>query len=259
VVKKMKRAATPLLTLLALLSAAPGATPLAGHQGESCRPDHVRVNRCEGVTSVPTGNPTLEVLSFTAGDKEAFAGRDVELKVRFFQNAPGRLSITARELNPKRLYFMRANQTEWGPAGAWHEFRPWPTGDVINRHQVSEKNLGVLVRGSGNHLLPALVYHSTPPASVKMYKMSLRTRENFNQVELSLYGTLLSNKPGDKTWERPRPKVNFAFEVEIDASEFKEGPMRLVVKLVKRKADLSVDEANSHTETYTFYHRRATS
>ena len=131
----MKRAATLLLTLLSLLSVAPGAPTPVRNQGDSCRPEHVRVNRCEGVISVQTGNPNLEVLSFTAGDKEAFGGRDVVLKVRFFQREPGRLSITARELNPKRLYFMRANRTEWSPAGVWHVFEPWPTGDVINRHR----------------------------------------------------------------------------------------------------------------------------
>lgn len=256
----MKRAATLLLTLLSLLSAAPGApTSPRRNQGDSCRPEYVRVNRCEGVTAVHTGNPNLEVLSFTAGDKEAFGGRDVVLKVRFFQREPGRLSITARELNPKRLYFMRANQTEWSPAGVWHEFKPWPTGDVINRQRVSEKNLGVLVRGSGNHLLPALVYHSTLPASATTYKMHLRTGKNFDNVELSLYGNPARNRPSHKTLPPlPPTKVNMAFEVRIDTSGFKEGPMRLVVKLVKRKGDRTVDEANSHTETYTFYHKPET-
>lgn len=254
----MKRAATLPLTLLALLFATPGATTLTGYQGEPCWPEHVKVNRCEGLTSVPTGNLNLEVLSFTAGSKEAFAGRDVELKVRFFQNAPERLSITARELDPKLLYFMRANQTEWSPAGVWHEFKPWPTGDVLNPHGVSEKNLGVLVRGSGNHLLPAIVYHSTPPASVTTYKMHLRTGRNFDNVDLSLYGNPARNRQGHKSWSLPPPKVNIAFEVQIDTVGFREGPMRLVVKLVKRMGDRTVDEADSHTETYTFYHKPET-
>lgn len=254
----MKRAATLLLTLLSLLSVAPSAPTSPRKQGDGCRPEHVRVNRCEGVTSVQTGNPTLEVLSFTAGDKEAFGGRDVVLKVRFFQSAPERLSITARELNPKRLYFMRANQTEWPPSGVWHEFMPWPTADVINRYRVSEKDLGVLVRGSGNHLLPALVYHSALPASATTYKMHLRAGKNFDNVELSLYGNTARNRPSRKTWSLPPPKVNLAFEVRIDTDGFREGPMRLEVKLLKRKADRTVDEANSHTETYTFYHKPQT-
>ena len=270
----MKRAATLLLTLLAFLTTVPGS------QDSGCRPEHDRGNRCEGVTSVQTGNPYLEALSFTAGDKESFGERNVVLKVRFFQQEPERLSITARELDPKRLYFMRAYQTEWQPAGMWHEFTPWPTGDVLNRERISEKYLGVLVRGGGNHLLPALVYHSTLPASVTTYKMDLRTSENFDKVELTLYGNAARRQPDHKTWSGPPVKVNIAFEVQIDVSGFKEGPMRLVVKLLKlkgdksvdeanssprrrphssrRRRDKSVDEANSYTEIYTFYHKPGT-
>jgi len=247
----MKRAATLLLTLLAFLSAVPGS------QDDGCRPENDRGNRCEGVTSVQTGNPYLEVLSFT-GDKEAFGDQNVVLKVRFFQQEPEPLSITARELDPKRLYFMRAYQTEWQPVGMWHEFTPWPTGDVLNRERISEKYLGVLVRGGGNHLLPALVYHSTLPASVTTYKMNLRTGKNFDKVELTLYGNAARRRPDRKTWSGPPVKVNIAFEVQLDASGFKEGPMRLVVKLLKCKSDGSVDEANSYTETYTFYHKPRT-
>lgn len=255
----MKRASTLLLTLLALLSAAPGAPGPPGKQGDDCKRENDKGNRCEGLTSVHTGNPNLEVLSLTAGDKEAFGGQNVVLRVRFFQQESEHLSITARELNPKLLYFMRAYQTEWRPGGVWHEFTPWPTGEVINKAHITERDLGVLVRGGGNHLLPALVYHSKLPAAVTTYKMDLRTGKNFDSVELTLYGNTAQGRPDHASLPSlPSPRVNIAFGVRLDVSRFKEGPMRLVVKLVKRKSDGSVDEASSHTETYTFYHKPVT-
>lgn len=252
----MRRAVTLLLTLLALLSAAPGVPGPPLKQGDDCKPENDRGNRCEGLISIQTGNPNLEVLSFTAGGGVKFAG-DVVLKVKFFQDAPESLSIIAQELDPKRLYFMRVKQTQWLPARMWHEFGPWPTADVISKERIPDYNLGVLIRSDETHLRPALVYYSTPPASITKYRMQLRAGKNFDAGEVKLYGNG-ANQSKTRTSYLPHVQVNKAVGIDIDASGFREGLLSLTVKLFNSTKDGKVDEASVATETYTFYHKPET-
>ncbi len=222
-------------------------------QNDAWRRRNDRGNRYEGLISVITGNPDLEVLSFTGSRQNFDPGQNVNLKVKFYLPAEAPISITAQETEDQKQYWMEAKPRAWR-AGAWNEFSPWPTGDVILKEEIPSDKLGVLVRMEGGagttQLIPALVYHSNAPTSVSTYTLVLRTNRNLNHVYLTLYGNAKGGQPNPERLTLARQTANVAFNVEIPAWKFNEGPMRLVVERELRNSTEKLPQRE-----FTFYHK----
>lgn len=215
-----------------------------------------RGNRYEGRIDIPIGKPDLELLSFV-GCREAFTG-DVNLKVRFYLPTSASVFIQGRELSEQKHYWMESKPpekaAEW-KAGAWNEFGPWATREVLVREEIPSSNLGVLVRlqretTNGGEVAPAFVYHSTLPASVNSYILYLRPDLTLKKVQYSLY-RLVGNQEakvktstlvGDKSAGEP-------FPIELDMGGISEGPMLLLVEGKYR------NRTGGPTREYKFYHK----
>lgn len=243
----MKLTAQTLLTLSLLLCATSVTPVLTKNQDDDWKRRNDKGNRYEGLISIQTGNPDLEVLSFTCMLEE-YGKEDVVLRVKFFSNAKGDLSVTAQEIETDRQYYMVAKRKNW-QAGEWNVFGPWPTKDVIKKEDILSDNLGVLISGGGNQLQPAFVYHSQPPATANAYRMHLRSNKTFASAQVSLYGTPGRGQPNPKTWGLAKQVAGMTFRIDLDVSGYGKGPMRLVIKRRPEAGGAPPPERE-----YRFYH-----
>jgi len=220
-------------------------------EDESWKRRNDKGNRYEGLVSVQTGNPDLEVLSFT-GFFEPF-NRNVNLRVKFFLPGKTNLSIIAREIEEQKQYRMEAKPQGW-TAGEWNEFSPWPT-DVVLREGISSDNVGVLITIDQNQssdqstqLAPAFVYYSQEPHNSSSYLMYPRSNKNLRRVQLSLYGPDSSSRP--RTWALGPQAADVPFRVNLDTQGFPEGKLTLKVD-----RDLRGIPQRPPTHEYSFYHK----
>jgi hypothetical protein len=205
-------------------------------QDEDWKRQNDRGNRYEGLIGVPTGNPEIEVVSFT-GFRESYDSES-DMKIRFFlpsTSSPNQsLSIMAREINIIRQYWMEAKPQEWRPQ-SWNEFSPWPAR-LLSQEGIPPTNLGVLVSlnngpNGEKQYLPAFVYHTKSPNPVQQYTLYLRTNKALNRLKYSLYRVSNGGIPNPRIWSTEVEKMaGTPFPVQIDLRGFPEGPMRLVIQ-----------------------------
>jgi hypothetical protein len=198
---------------------------------EKWRQQNDRGNRFEGLISVPAGAPDLELLSFV-GNFEPFEG-SATLRVLFYLPAEMPVVVECRELREQKQYWMESKPQSWR-TGAWNEFGPWSTTDVIAREGIPSDNLGVVVRPGGQlwpgRIVPALVYHQHRPKSVNRYSLYIRPNTTLRTVQYS------AERPsGNKATELARGTLGGEkiagepFLVELDFTGVRSGPVRLII------------------------------
>ncbi len=198
---------------------------------EKWRQQNDRGNRFEGLVQVPAGLPDLELVSFVAYWEPFEAG--ATLRVLFYLPVEMPVVVESRELRDEKQYWMESKPQSWR-AGAWNEFGPWPTRDVIAREGIAADNLGVVVRPRGQSpsgtILPALVYHQHRPGSVERYSLYIRPNTTLRTVQYSAdrasgARTVALAKgmlPGEKIAGEP-------FLIDLDFRGVKPGPVRLII------------------------------
>lgn len=214
-----------------------------------------RGNRYEGRIEIPVGRPDVELLSFV-GFLEPF-NADVILRVRFFLPTTSEVFIRGRELREQKQYWMGSKPAKW-QAGAWNEFGPWPTSEVLSREGIPAWNLGVLIRlredtANGGELAPAFVYHSpsgTVPPSVSKYTVYLRPNATLKKVSYSLYRVVNNQRVEVKALSFVGEKIaGEPFPIEFEVRGLPEGPMRLHIQgAFKNRTGGPIRE-------YGFYHK----
>jgi hypothetical protein len=211
-----------------------------------------RGNRFEGRIEIPVGKPDLELLSFV-GFREPFTG-EVTLKVRFFLPTDAPVFIQARELQEDKHYWMESKRTSWRP-GTWNDFGPWSTRDVLTREDIAPSNLGIVIRlhrdtGNGGEVLPAFVYHSTPPATFTRYTLHLRPTSTLKKVTYALSRIVDEREVGVKASSLLGEKIaGEPFPIELDARNLPDGPLRLVVQGEYKNRE------GGPLREYTFHHK----
>ena len=207
-----------------------------------------RGNRYEGLVSISTGNPDLEVLSFT-GFFEPFRG-NVDLKMKFFMPFSANPFIIAHELDDQRQYWMEVKSAAWR-SGTWNEFSPWPTNDVIAKEVIPWDNIGVLIKlNAGNQLAPAFVYHRYLPDRVQQYSFYLRSNRNLKNVRLTLEGTNTASKRTTQTLNLGKQAASVPFSAHLNLNGFKEGMVRVIITRELRDSPQSLP-----VREYVFYHK----
>lgn len=209
-------------------------------------------NRWEGIVDIPTGNPPLELLSFT-GYFQPFVG-ETEWRVRYFSPARARVVVYGRDVDDSFQYWMESKSAE-AAARQWSEFK-WPTAPVLVRQGIQPAIVGVTVRVSGSDLqyLPAIVYpvFAPLPKTVRSYNLQFRSAKTINNLEYTITGfkggRALPPKrlaaPGKRTAGEP-------FLLRIDVAAYDEGPMTVVVRSLANTAEIGAHEIS-------FYHRPKT-
>ncbi|MCX6627147.1 MAG: hypothetical protein NTW28_05915 [Candidatus Solibacter sp.] len=218
---------------------------------EKWRQQNDRGNRFEGLIEVPASLPDLELLSFVA-HWEPFE-RGATLRVLFYLPVEMPVVVESRELREQRQYWMESKPRSWR-RGAWNEFGPWPTTEVIAREGIASDNLGVVVRPRGeawaSTILPALVYHQHRPESVNRYSLYIRPNTTLRTVQYSAdrvsdaktvdlaKGMLVSEKIAGEP-----------FLIDLDFTGVKSGPVRLIISGTFK------NRTGGPVRKYEFYHR----
>jgi hypothetical protein len=208
-------------------------------------------NRYEGLIDVQTGNPPLEILSFTAAVK-LFEGAE-EWRVRFFTDTPQSVVVYACDVNDEAQYRMESKPV---PSGSqqWSEFKMWDTGAVLVKQKVKPTSVGVKVLGSGGAYLPAIVYPAKAefPQIIKTYLLQMRASRTVDRVECVVHGTDLSGKQVAQTCtSNGEHEGNFSFPLQINVEKFSAGPMSIALRLMNRSTPVSSAELK-------FYHHPRT-
>jgi hypothetical protein len=120
------------------------------------------------------------------------------LRVKFFLPAaspqepaldPTKVVIEAREIVPTRNYFMRSKAAPW-QAGAWNDFGPWPTVDVLDSQGIQATNLAVLasysLKDGSRVYLPVEVLAGVPPSTASTYTFQFTTSYEIHSLETTL-------------------------------------------------------------------------
>ena len=211
----------------------------------------LRENRYEGIKPIGVSAPDLELISFTAYRQEIPPDSNVVLKLKFFMPMDSTLYIAAKELVPRRYYFMESVVTRWQKG--WQQFIPWPTAEVLKRIDLLPKQLGMVARlyqnriGSG-HIVPLVVYYSNSSPVLDQYHLHLRAKETLSRVQYVLY------KSNDRQSVIPKKilrnlSAREPFTIILELSFLPEGEYRLLIKSrIKNKI-------GGPSRTYTFYHK----
>jgi hypothetical protein len=190
-----------------------------------------RGNRYEGTIQIPVSGPALELRSFVA-TLEPFSS-SVELYVRFFLPSDELATVFAQELEDRRHYWMESKPGPWA-ARQWNKFGPWYTRTVLDVEKVPYGNLGVLVQAGSPAdplLLPAYVYHSSPPRPASVYRLYFRTRSSLRSVVWSLY-----TADGTKLITHPLPGERLpgeTFAIDLSAEGLPRSEMRLEIEATR--------------------------
>ncbi len=210
-----------------------GSPALAAAQiaPEKWRRQNDRGNRFEGVVEIPAGLPDLELLSFVAHWEPFDPG--ATLRVLFYLPVEMPVVVESRELREEKQYWMESKPQPWR-GGAWNEFGPWPTADVIAREGIPSDNLGVVVRPRGKSssvtILPALVYHRHRPVSVDHYSVYLRPNTTLRAVDY-----WADSASGAKTAHLAKGRLagekiaGEPFIIDLDFTGVKSGLVRLII------------------------------
>lgn len=215
-----------------------------------------RGNRFEGPVSEKVG-AEFKIMGFW-GYYEPYALHQKQaLKVRFYADtATGSAFILARSKDTKYFYWMEAKQPLTVSKG-WNEFGGWPVDEVLAQMAIPADQLSVLVYGrenEGAYLLPAFVYHSTPPTALSNYTFFFWPNKTYKRVAVKVYkGMKTGGKPifttalgkqfGGTTFAVDIPVANLA--VEKDWA----GPLTLELRLTPVTGSLK------DVYTYHFFHQ----
>lgn len=148
-----------------------------------------RGNRFEGPVSEKVG-AEFKIMGFWGYFEPYTLHQKQELKVRFHADtATHSAFIRARSKDTKYFYWMEAKQPLPVSKG-WNEFGGWPVDEVLAQMAVPADQLSVLIYGrenEGAYLLPAFVYHSTPPVVVSDYTFFFWPNKTYRRVMVKVY------------------------------------------------------------------------
>ncbi len=148
-----------------------------------------RGNYFEGLYTSEIGNFAVEPLSFYAY-YEPFSpnSNDEALNVLFYLPEEGMYFLKAEELFPFLYYWMEDKKRD-GNQG-WNIFKDWRTNNYLRKLDISQKNLGILVRtGSYNSstFTPAHIFHSNLEDKVSKYVATLRINSSISKGVCKVY------------------------------------------------------------------------
>jgi len=237
------------LAVLAMATIAPAQSPST----EAWKKKHDLGNRYEGLIDIQTGNPTLELLSFT-GYFRPFDGKQ-EWRVEFFSPARTAGIVIAREVEEQHQYWMESKPIQASPQ-QWSKFNGWNTGDVLVPTEAAPSNIGITVRISAGEVeyLPAFVFPANArPISiaVESYNLQLRSDRPLDQVKYSISGKRQGRRlstTGNLGGTRPS---TLSFLVKLDARPFDEGPLKAEIQGYFRGRMINTIEVRSfHRRTF---------
>lgn len=210
---------------------------------------HHLKNRYEGLIDIPTGNPPLEVLSFTA-HVEPFNGKE-EWRVRYFSPVDTTVTVYGRDVDDAIPYWMESEPQRATP-NRWSQFLGWNTGDVLVTEGVSPDSVcvTVLTNGADRIYLPAIVYRASASKSwppIKSYSLSFRTNRTIDRLEYRISDEGRSAPPELKRVSGEHV-AGAPIILQLDVSNYAGGPMTVVIKAFKGEQVVSSRQVD-------FYHR----
>lgn len=193
-----------------------------------------RGNRFEGIRPNPVSGYDIELISSLIDYGEELKGMPDALKLRFFAERADEISVTVREIDNQRFYWLdRVRlETPWTPGRA-NTFG-WDTRIVLQRVSppLQVADLGVLVRvgrpepSADERVLPAAVFATAAPTKVDGYLFTFRPCCDAN-VSCTLYAEGAEKTLATQVFRRTpggRP-----FTCRVNATALAPGAYRLVL------------------------------
>ncbi len=211
-----------------------------------------RGNRMEGIKPIDVSVYDLELLSFVSYIEPTELNLDVDLRIRFFADEDTNIFISAKELMPQKSYLMHPNKTEW--LKGWQEFGPWPTSEVLKPLKITIDELGIVARlrkdwpGSGT-VIPLYIYHSKLISKIEGYTIHLKSKENLDKVQYTLY-RLGSTIPIKENTVFSKFYGGVAFPIKLDLADQKSGYFNLVIDCEFES------KIGGPKRKFTFYHNK---
>jgi hypothetical protein len=216
---------------------------------------HHLKNRYEGLIDIPTGNPPLEVLSFTA--KVVPFEKKEEWRVRYFSHAQGTVTVYGRDVDDDIPYWMESEPQSVTP-NRWSQFLGWNTGDVLLREGVSPDSVGVTVlsNSADRAYLPAIVYPASKSIEsltksfplIQYYTLSFRTNRTINRLVYTISGVRQGRSaPPERQSLKGEHVAGAPIVLQLDVKNYADGPMSVVIQAIK-------DEHVVSSKQIDFYH-----
>jgi hypothetical protein len=193
-----------------------------------------RGNRFEGIRPNPVSGYDIELISSLIDYGEELSGMPDSLNLRFFAERADEISVTVREIDNQRFYWLdRVRlETPWTPARA-NTFG-WDTRVVLQRISppLHVADLGVLVRvgrpepSADERVLPAAIFAAAAPTKVDGYLFTFRPCCDAN-VSCTLYAEGTEKTLATQVFRRTpggRP-----FTCRVNATALTQGAYRLVL------------------------------
>jgi len=193
-----------------------------------------RGNRFEGIRPSPVSGYDIELISSLIDYGEELSGMPDELNLRFFANRADQISVTVREIDNQKFYWLdRVRLRAASTLGDANTFG-WDTRTVLQRISppLHVADLGVVVRvgrpepSADEWISPAAVFATTVPTKVGGYLFTFRPCCDAN-VSCALYADGVEKPLATQIFRRTpggRP-----FTCRVDATSLAQGPYRLVL------------------------------
>lgn len=208
----------------------------------------------EGIKPKPVAGYDLELISVLADYREPSTALPEKLKIRFFLPEKAEVYLTVRELDYRLFYWLdKVTPSESWTKGFDNTFT-WVTSPVLQDldQGMNMYELGVLARlgnenpASKEHIAPVILYHSSPPTTVKGYWFTLKPNGLANVV-CAVYAEKSNTAVWDNTFRR-KP-AGQPFSVKWDASQAQEGPYEFNV------TGYFLENNQRINQTIIFYHQ----
>jgi hypothetical protein len=207
----------------------------------------------EGIRPKPVSGYAIEVLSALVDYKEPATRLPDQLRVRFYLDKEADVHLVVREQDYKLFYWLdKVKPPHSWRGGSYNEFA-WPTKNVLQRldQNIDMYKLGVLIRvghptpARVERLAPAVLYHSTAPASIPGYLFTMKTNGDA-RLSCSVYLKGKSEPLSTETFTRTLGGLPFT--VRWDARGAGDGDYTLVCR------GFFLDTNQGLEQTISFHH-----
>lgn len=198
-------------------------------------------NRWEGYVHQKVGSK-FRLISIRRGGFPNFGQGDV-LSAHFYLPKDERLVLSARKLKSSgKKYYMEAMQKDWGKG--WQSFSPWGVDHFIVTEGISNRNIGVSVKGDSSYYPPQIL-KSGDSVSSNNYAIHFYTPTSISGINY-----ILSDKDGKEVLHGNVGSVSGkrVFKIKLPMSKSLEGEYLLSLD-IKWKHD-----PGRHNSVVNFYH-----
>jgi len=208
--------------------------------------------RYEGIITVNTASPDLELKSFMIGNLNETIDKGDKLRIHFYNPGLRKIYIRVNEIIPLENYQMDPIKYNW--KDGWNTFSNWPVNSVLIPKEINIFNIGGL--GStdkkfidNSFIIPIQISKSDIGIITNVYKVKLLSRETISYLTYQVIrvrdGKVVEDEIIDKDFNAGTPIL-----ITLNSQNYLEGEYKLKVS-AKIK-----NENGGPNRSYLFFHKK---